>query len=89
LNKFGYPAAKVRPSQGSSIATIEDLLQGIVKEVNPTAEKLWNCFNANFFPNQASLAQKRTFIGFPKAVGVGDLQMRDLLCKQDIDLQEY
>ena len=37
LNNFGYPAAKVRPSQGSSIATIEDLLQGIVKEVNPAA----------------------------------------------------
>lgn len=40
LNNFGYPAAKVRPAQGSSIATIEDLLHGIVKEVNPTAEKL-------------------------------------------------
>jgi len=40
LNNFGYPAAKVRPIQGSSIATIEDLLQGIVKEVNPAAEKL-------------------------------------------------
>jgi uncharacterized protein YunC (DUF1805 family) len=40
LNNFGYPAAKVRPSQASSIATIEDLLQGIVKEVNPAAEKL-------------------------------------------------
>jgi uncharacterized protein YunC (DUF1805 family) len=40
LNNFGYPAAKVRPSQSSSIATIEDLLQGIVKEVNPAAEKL-------------------------------------------------
>ena len=40
FNNFGYPAAKVRPSQGSSIATIEDLLQGIVKEVNPAAEKL-------------------------------------------------
>lgn len=40
LNNFGYPAAKVRPSQGSSIATIEDLLKGIVKEVNPAAEKL-------------------------------------------------
>lgn len=40
LNNFGYPAAKVRPAQGSSIATIEDLLQGIVKEVNPAAEKL-------------------------------------------------
>jgi len=32
LNNFGYPAAKVKPSQGSSIATIEDLLKGIVKE---------------------------------------------------------
>ncbi len=40
LNSFGYPAAKVRPAQGTSIATIEDLLQGIVKEVNPAAEKL-------------------------------------------------
>jgi uncharacterized protein YunC (DUF1805 family) len=40
LNRFNYPAAKVRPAQGSSIATIEDLLQGIVKEVNPAAEKL-------------------------------------------------
>lgn len=40
LNNFGYPAAKVRPSQGSSIATIDDLLQGIVKEVNPAAENL-------------------------------------------------
>ncbi|MCX6672829.1 MAG: YunC family protein [Methanothrix sp.] len=40
LNNFGYPAAKVRPAKGSSIATIDDLLQGIVKEVNPAAEKL-------------------------------------------------
>jgi uncharacterized protein YunC (DUF1805 family) len=40
LNNFGYPAAKVRPSRGNSIATIDDLLQGIVKEVNPAAEKL-------------------------------------------------
>jgi uncharacterized protein YunC (DUF1805 family) len=40
LNNFGYPAAKVRPSQRSSIATIEDILQGIVKEVNPAAETL-------------------------------------------------
>ena len=40
LNNFGYPAAKVRPAQGNSIATIEDLLQGIVREVNPAAEKL-------------------------------------------------
>lgn len=40
LNAFGYPAAKVRPAKGGSIATIKDLLQGIVKEVNPSAEKL-------------------------------------------------
>lgn len=40
LNNFGYPAARVRPSQGNSIATVEDLLDGIVKEVNPAAEKL-------------------------------------------------
>ena len=40
LNSFGYPAAKVRPAQGNSIATIEDLLQGIIREVNPAAEKL-------------------------------------------------
>jgi uncharacterized protein YunC (DUF1805 family) len=37
LNNFGYPAAKVRPAQGSSIGTIGDLLRGIVKEVNPAA----------------------------------------------------
>ena len=40
LNNFGYPAARVRPSKGSSISTIEDLLEGIVKEANPAAEEL-------------------------------------------------
>jgi uncharacterized protein YunC (DUF1805 family) len=40
LNNFGYPAAKVRPASGNSIATIEDLMAGIIKEVNPAAEKL-------------------------------------------------
>jgi len=40
LNNFGYPAARVRPSQGSSIASIEDLLKGIIKDANPAAEKL-------------------------------------------------
>ncbi|HSD57764.1 MAG TPA: YunC family protein [Methanotrichaceae archaeon] len=40
LNNFSYPAAKVRPSQGDSIASIEDLMAGIVKEVNPAAERL-------------------------------------------------
>ena len=40
LSSFGYPAARVRPSKGSSIASIEDLLEGIIKEANPAAEKL-------------------------------------------------
>ena len=40
LNNFGYPAAKVRSTTNSPIATIDDLLQGTVKEVNPAAEKL-------------------------------------------------
>jgi uncharacterized protein YunC (DUF1805 family) len=40
LNSFSYPAAKVKPSQGTSISSIDDLLQGIVKEVNPAAERL-------------------------------------------------
>ena len=40
LNSFGYPAAKVRSIRGGSISTIEDLLDGIVKELNPAAEKL-------------------------------------------------
>jgi uncharacterized protein YunC (DUF1805 family) len=40
LNNFSYPAAKVRPSKGDSIASIEDLMAGIVKEVNPAAERL-------------------------------------------------
>ncbi len=40
LNNFSYPAAKVRPSRGDSITSIDDLMVGIVKEVNPAAEKL-------------------------------------------------
>lgn len=40
LNNFSYPAAKVKPSQGTSISSIDDLMQGIVKEVNPAAERL-------------------------------------------------
>ena len=40
LNNFAYPAARVKPSVGSSIATIDDLLQGTVKDVNFAAEKL-------------------------------------------------
>lgn len=33
-------AEKVRPVQGASVASIEDLLQGIVKEANSPAERL-------------------------------------------------
>ncbi|MGV8176002.1 MAG: YunC family protein, partial [Methanothrix sp.] len=33
LNNFDYPAAKVRPAHGSSISNIDDLLDGIIKEV--------------------------------------------------------
>jgi uncharacterized protein YunC (DUF1805 family) len=40
LNNFSYPAAKVRSAKGGSIATIDDLMEGIVKETNPAAEKL-------------------------------------------------
>lgn len=40
LNNFGYPAAKVRPARGSSIATIDDLLEGVIKEANEAAAKL-------------------------------------------------
>ncbi|MDD1667351.1 MAG: YunC family protein [Methanomicrobiales archaeon] len=37
LEKFQYPAARVRPSKGDSIATIDDLLDGIVKDANGPA----------------------------------------------------
>jgi uncharacterized protein YunC (DUF1805 family) len=40
LNNFGYPAARVKPSRGSSIATIDDLLVGVIKEANDAAAKL-------------------------------------------------
>jgi len=40
LNKFGYPAARVKSSTGGSIATIDDLLAGIVKDANSAAIKL-------------------------------------------------
>ena len=38
LEKFGYPAARVRPSSGPSIAGIPDLLEGIVKDANAPAQ---------------------------------------------------
>ena len=37
LEKFGYPAAKVRPAQGPSMASIDDLLSGVVAEANQFA----------------------------------------------------
>ncbi|OPX66817.1 MAG: hypothetical protein A4E37_01807 [Methanoregulaceae archaeon PtaB.Bin056] len=40
LEKFGYPAARVRPSVGSSVSTIADLLAGVVKEANEGAKRL-------------------------------------------------
>lgn len=40
LEKFGYPAARVRPSQGDTVATVADLLAGIVKEANGPARAL-------------------------------------------------
>ena len=40
LDNFGYPAARVRPTRGASIATIEDLLVGEVKDANEAAASL-------------------------------------------------
>jgi uncharacterized protein YunC (DUF1805 family) len=37
LNRFGYPAARARPSRGNVIATLEDLLEGAVKDANECA----------------------------------------------------
>ena len=40
LNNFGYPAARVKPTRSSSIATIDDLLEGVIKEANDAAAKM-------------------------------------------------
>lgn len=40
LDNFGYPAARVKSAGGGSIATIDDLLTGIVKDANAAATKL-------------------------------------------------
>jgi uncharacterized protein YunC (DUF1805 family) len=37
LDNFSYPAVRVRSEKGEPIATIEDLLSGIVKDVNKSA----------------------------------------------------
>lgn len=40
LDNFSYPAARVKSTKGSSVATIDDLLVGAVKDVNEEAKKL-------------------------------------------------
>ncbi|MBM4270696.1 MAG: DUF1805 domain-containing protein [Deltaproteobacteria bacterium] len=37
LDNFSYPAARVKSATGSAIATIEDLLSGVVKDANKAA----------------------------------------------------
>ena len=37
LDRFDYPAARVKSAHGGSIATIEDLLAGVVNDVNAAA----------------------------------------------------
>jgi len=37
LDSFSYPAAKVRPAIGPSIADTDDILTGIIKEANRSA----------------------------------------------------
>ena len=39
LEKFGYPAAKVKP-KGSSVRNIDDLMEGEIAAVNPSGGKL-------------------------------------------------
>jgi uncharacterized protein YunC (DUF1805 family) len=39
LDRFDYPAARVRSAHGGSIATIEDILSGVVNDVNAAAIK--------------------------------------------------
>jgi len=38
LNTFDYPAARVKGAGGGPIASIGDLLSGVVREANSTAE---------------------------------------------------
>ncbi len=39
LDRFGYPAARVRPSTGTSVSSVGDLLDGIIREANVEAQK--------------------------------------------------
>lgn len=40
LEKFGYPAARVKPTGKDSIDNIEDLMAGEIKDANSAAVKL-------------------------------------------------
>ena len=40
LDHFGYPAARVKATRGTAVATIDDLLVGEVKDANAAAIKL-------------------------------------------------
>ena len=40
LDKFDYPAARVKPTRRSSIASLEDLLAGEIKDANLAAARL-------------------------------------------------
>ena len=40
LDKFGYPAARVRPTGKDSIDNIEDLMAGEIKDANAAALNL-------------------------------------------------
>ena len=39
LEKFNYPAARVKPARGTSISNVADLLEGVVKDANTGAQK--------------------------------------------------
>ena len=40
LDNFGYPAARVKPTSSSSIETVDDLLDGNIKDANDAAARL-------------------------------------------------
>jgi len=40
LDKFSYPAARVKAKEGKSIGSVEDLLDAVIREANQNATKL-------------------------------------------------
>jgi len=40
LEKFGYPAARVRSVRGPSVSTLDDLITGEIREANEGAEAI-------------------------------------------------